>query len=173
LGRFTRSTIPFFYLRIAEKWHGLPGDNKEQIDKALKNMKEIANNNLYLVQHQEENKLLEIILKNECKNIANDQLQSQLNSSKQIIEDLNPAYILFDLFSCDYFVEPDNFRWYERTLFDIINPRADIKIALVVPQNLFVHASFEATRIFLENQLKNTQYFMDSEKAKYWLLQDE
>ncbi|MFW5657165.1 MAG: hypothetical protein ACOC2F_02110 [Bacteroidota bacterium] len=133
-------------------------------------LKTLHKDKLLQVTKNQKKDILYLTWTNQCTNVLKEDLKGRLDAINKILQKHHPTRILINLYFCDYFIEPDNYRWYEKTMFSIIDLDKQVRLAIVVPQNLFVHASFEATRIALEKEKLPVQYFIDSEKAEHWLM---
>mgnify|MGYP006987897784 CR=1 FL=1 len=109
--------------------------------------------------------------KDECKNLLRGQSLSSLDKVNQVLEEHAPEKVLIDFSECGYSFDPENQEWKHNLLFTKINYDQASRMAFVVPGNLFVYPSFEATRATLENEISNIQYFKDKDKALAWLME--
>ncbi len=112
---------------------------------------------------------IQVDWKQECENLADEGYEPELKLINEISQKTNTSKLLINLSGCEYFYTPENYQWFQNLLLSkFLNPRID-KIALIVPQNIFVNISFEATRASFGEKNRAVQYFKDEEKASSWL----
>nr|MBD3622347.1 STAS/SEC14 domain-containing protein [Sunxiuqinia sp.] len=116
-----------------------------------------------------DNSILIIRFSESCGNLLELDIDYERRKIERIVEKHRPSAMLTDLSACTYYTSGEHIRWYENTLFQRLKGLSVKKIAVVVPSNLFVHATIEAARFSMENPMSDVQYFMDSEKAFNWL----
>lgn len=104
-----------------------------------------------------------------CGNLMEIDSHEEREQIEKIIERKKPRYLLVDISACSYYTSGEHIRWYENTLFQRFKDLPVRKIAIVVPENLFVHATIEAAYTSLQNPISNVQYFRNREKAFQWL----
>ena len=127
-----------------------------------------------IIDHDAGRSLLQIRWKPGCGNIVEKNTETETARIKEAVEKHDPRLILFDLGQCTYNITPESGPWYEHTLFSMFNHQQPDKLAYVVPENLFSHIFFEASRA-RETVDINTrvQYFNKKEKALDWLTTDQ
>jgi len=82
----------------------------------------------------------------------------------------NSERLMLDMSSCYQDESSLGLQEFFDELINQLKTQHVIKIALVVPNNLFVQASIEINRIQLKKDISVLlQFFMDREKAHYWI----
>ena len=137
-------------------------------------MDRIFSDEKIVIDIDKENSLLKIAWKTGCDNILEEDIESRGKRIRDMARSKEPRRILFDLSKCTYNVTPESGPWYEHTLFSMFDDLEPHKLAYVVPENLFSHIFFEASRA-RETAGVNTrvQYFNKEGKAIDWLLTDD
>ncbi|KOH46435.1 hypothetical protein [Sunxiuqinia dokdonensis] len=130
--------------------------------------KQFSTPNLLVVFYPE-NSVLAVWFSESCGNLMEVDLKEERKQIERAVAEHKPSYLLADLSACTYYTSGDHIRWYENTLFQRFKNLPVKKIGLVVPHNLFVHATIEAARMSMENPHSVVQYFMSREKAFSWL----
>lgn len=135
----------------------------------MANQKEILKNDLVHIWLDQEKGLLGIDWSEECGNILDKAYRKEISKINNVVVEQDPARLLINLKKCDYFVDPDNYSWYQQTLYSLFDNTGIRKLAFVVPRNMFVHAQLEAHRSSVEAENIELQYFRDWDKAYMWL----
>ncbi|MFO8068257.1 MAG: hypothetical protein R6U11_11815 [Bacteroidales bacterium] len=132
--------------------------------------KQIFDNELVTIEFADNEKIAVIKWKETCGNIINKQHTKIFNDIRDLITDIAPDKMLVDMSGCDYNITPDSGAWFENPIFAMYADLPPSRIALIIPQNLFVNAFFDAARAY-EKIGPNTslQYFKDADKAWDWL----
>jgi hypothetical protein len=130
-------------------------------------MEKIFENQLIDIKNEDGN--IQVDWKQECDNLAEEGYEPELKLINEIAQKANASKLLINLSGCEYFYTPENYQWIENLILSNFPSTEIDKIALVVPQNIFVNISFEATRASFGEKNRAVQYFKDKEKASIWL----
>lgn len=132
--------------------------------------KQVFNNDFVIIKHDRDKGVAVIKWKGKCGNIIDQKHTTLFDDIRNLITNISPDKLLADMSDCDYHLTPDTGTWFENPIFAMYSDLPPSRIALVIPQNLFVKAFFDAARAY-EKTDPNTklQYFKDEEKAWNWL----
>ncbi len=125
----------------------------------------------HLVMHQDKKQqTIQIIWKKECGNILDEIHAPDIEQIRARIKEAAPPKILANMGNCQYLITSETGPDFENPLHKIFSDLPPSRIALVIPNNLFVNASFDAARAS-EKASPGTdlKYFYDPEKAWEWL----
>ncbi len=119
--------------------------------------------------YDENRKTATISWKQKCGNLLDEEYQPLFKEIRKQIEDISPLKLLVDMSECDYHLTPASGTWFDSPLFSIYSDLSAEKIALIMPEKMFVTAFFDAARAYEQTSQHKLQYFSDSEKAWVWL----
>jgi hypothetical protein len=123
-----------------------------------------------VMYHDEKQQAIQITWKKECGNILDKVHAPDIEKIRTIIKETAPSNILANMVNCQYLLTPDTGPGFENPLYTIFSDLPPSRIALVIPKNLFVNASFDATRAAEKaSPGTNLKYFYNPEKAWEWL----
>jgi hypothetical protein len=132
--------------------------------------KEIFDNPLLTIRHDEDNDYMRIKWKAGCGNILSGNYEDEVEIIKEKIRSNSPERLLVDMSGCSYSITTETGPWYENALFRMYGDLPRGKVAIVLPYNLTMHASFDAVSAHESLDLKTSiQYFKDSGQAEDWL----
>lgn len=133
-------------------------------------MNQIFDNDFVSLGFSKDESIAIIKWKEKCGNIIDQMQKSFFDIIRSLILKISPEKMLADMSACDYFLDADTGAWFENPLFTFYTDLPPTRIALVIPQNLFVNAFFEASRAYEKTDPnKRLQYFKETEKAMEWL----
>lgn len=133
-------------------------------------MEQIIDNDFVTLRFAEDENIAVIKWKEKCGNIIDQKQNAFFDDIRNLILKITPGKILADMSACDYFLTADSGAWFENPLFALYADLPPSRIALVIPQNLFVNAFFDAARAYEKTDPnKKLQYFKEAEKAWDWL----
>jgi hypothetical protein len=132
--------------------------------------KEVFENHVLIIRHDEEKNYMTIKWKAGCGNILSEKYADETNIIKEMIRTGVPDKLMVDMSGCSYSITSETGPWYENTLFSMYGDLPPGRVAIVLPSNLVMQASFDAVTAH-ENLDQNTriQYFKDSGQADDWL----
>lgn len=133
-------------------------------------LKQIFDNEFVIVKHDRDKGIAVIKWKGKCGNIIDQKHTTLFDNIRNLIVNIAPEKLLADMSACDYHITPDSGTWFQNPIFAMYADLPPSRIALIIPQNLFVKAFFDAARAYDKTD-PNTrlQYFEDTEKAWDWL----
>jgi hypothetical protein len=130
----------------------------------------ISDNEAVAIHHSKDEEFLMIKWKKDCDNILDEKYSGEIDNLKQIISERAPKKIMVDMASCSYNLTPDTGPWYENKLFAWYNDLTYVKVALILPGNLWSHSFFEVVSAYDNTDFKTEiQFFKDADKAADWL----
>lgn len=123
-----------------------------------------------VMHHDKKLQTIQITWKKECGNILDEIHAADIEQIRTHIKEVAPPKILANMGNCQYLITSETGPGYENPLYKIFSDLPPSRFALVIPNNLFVNASFDATRA-AEKASPGTdlKYFYDPEKAWEWL----
>lgn len=133
-------------------------------------LKQVFDNDFVIVKHDQDKDVAVIKWKGKCGNLIDQQHTTLFDDIRDLIKCLAPDKLLTDMSACEYHVTSDMGTWFKNPIFAMYADLPPTKIALILPQNLFVKAFFEASLAY-EKADPNTKllYFKEYEKAWDWL----
>jgi len=133
-------------------------------------LKKIFENNFVIINHDENNNAIEIKWERTCGNILDETHTQLFNEIEELIKRLAPQKLLANMSECNYLITPETGPWYENPLFKMFSHLPPTRIAVVIPQNLFVNSFFDAAGA-MEKSDANAKfnYFDSVKKAWEWL----
>lgn len=123
------------------------------------------------ISFDEKQKTAVISWKQKCGNLEDEEYQPLFKEIRKQNEATAPKKLLVDMSECDYHLTPASGTWFDSTLFAIYSGLSAEKIALIIPEKMFVTAFFDAARAYGQTNQNKLKYFSDSEKAWMWLNQ--
>jgi hypothetical protein len=132
--------------------------------------KQIFDNDFVTVKFAKNKNIAVIKWKEKCGNIIDQKQKSFFDDIRDLIKKIAPEKILADMSACNYLLTVDSGTWFKNPIFDMYADLPSSRIALIIPQNLFVNAFFDAARAYEKTDPnKRMQYFKETEKARNWL----
>jgi hypothetical protein len=130
----------------------------------------IFENDFVIISQSSHNSILVIKWKGKCGNIIDQAHTALFEDIRNLIKNIAPVKLLADMSECDYHLTPDTGTWYENPMFAMYGELPPRQIAIILPQNLFVNAFFDAYRAHeVADTNVKIQYFEAAEKAWNWL----
>jgi hypothetical protein len=131
---------------------------------------EIFDNPVLTILHDEDNDYMTIKWKAGCGNILSNNYTDEVDIIKEKIRSESPGRLLVDMSGCSYSITSETGPWYKNNLFSMYGDPPPGKVAIVLPDNLTMHASFDAVSAHENLDTKTRiQYFKDSGQANDWL----
>lgn len=133
-------------------------------------LKQIFENDSVTINHDENNNTTEIKWKRTCGNILDETHTQLFNEIEELIKRVAPQKLLANMSECSYLITPDTGPWHKNPLFKMFSDLPPTRIAVVIPQNLFVNSSFDAARASEKTDAnKKFNYFDNVQNAWDWL----
>ena len=133
-------------------------------------MKEIFDNPVLTIHHDEDKNFMIVKWKEDCGNILSDKYADEIEIIGSKIRAKAPEKLIVDMSGCSYSITPETGPWYENPIFSMYGDLPSGKVAIVLPYNLVMHASFDAVTAHENLGMKTKiQYFRNQEQANDWL----
>ena len=130
----------------------------------------IFNTDTVIIHYDESQDYMLIIWKKNCGNILNYKYSGEIADLSEVIKAKAPKKLMVDMAACTYSITSESGPWYENTLFSMYGELPHGKVAIILPNNLFVHAFFDAVSAHEKLDFNtNIQYFRDAGTAGDWL----
>lgn len=130
---------------------------------------QIFENDFVSINHDEKDSQLEIILK-KCGNILDETHIKLFEDISELIKQVAPQKLLANMSECNYLITPETGPWHKNPLYKMFSSLPPSRIAMVIPQNLFVNAFFDAAQASGESSTNTKfKYFDDAQQAWGWL----
>ncbi len=135
-----------------------------------KMIKEIFDNPVLTIRHDEDKNYMTVKWKAGCGNILSGEYTGETDIIRDKIRNIAPEKLMVDMSGCSYSITTETGPWYENTLFSMYGDLPPGRVAIILPFNLVMHASFDAVTAHenLDHKTK-IQYFKDHEQAADWL----
>lgn len=131
----------------------------------------IFENEQVSVSNDEKQHIAVIRWKQKCGNLLDEEYQPLFNQIRKHLQVLPLRKLLVDMSRCDYHLTPTSETWFDSPLYAIYSDLPAERIALIIPEKMFVTAFFDAARAYEETSQEKLQYFSDPDKAMMWLNQ--
>jgi hypothetical protein len=132
--------------------------------------KQVFDNDFVIIKHDRDKGVAVLKWKGKCGNIIDQKHTTLFDDIRNLIKNISPEKLLADMSDCDYHLTPDTGTWFENPMFAMYGNLPPKQIAIIVPQNLFVNAFFDASRAYeITGPNVKLQYFEEAEKAWNWL----
>jgi len=133
-------------------------------------LKQIFDNDFVTVKFARDENIAVVKWKGKCGNIIDQKHTALFDDIRVLIKNIAPEKLLADMSACEYYVTSDTGTWFKNPIFAMYDDLPPTKIALILPNNLFVKAFFEASLAY-EKADPNTrlQYFKEYDTAWDWL----
>jgi hypothetical protein len=133
-------------------------------------MKEVFKNDFVVLNYDEQTGILHVHFRHNCGNLLDENNLQAIDELRPRINQLNPIRLIADMSECDYHLTPTSKTWFDTPLFSFFSDLEIKKIAIILPGNMWVTASFDAYRADegLESGT-SIQYFREVEKAWRWI----
>ena len=132
--------------------------------------KELFDSPVLTVHYDEDKNHMTIKWKASCGNILSDKYADETEIIRSKIRTKAPEKLMVDMSGCSYSITTDTGPWYENPLFSMYGELPSGRVAIILPYNLAMQASFDAVTAH-ENLDPKTkiQYFKDQKQASDWL----
>jgi hypothetical protein len=132
--------------------------------------KELFNNAVLTIGHDQDNNLMRVTWKAGCGNILSDKYADEAEIIRNKVKSKAPDKLLVDMSGCSYSITTETGPWYNNTLFNMYGDLPHGRVAIVLPYNLAMHASFDAVTAHENLDMKTRiQYFKNVGQAEQWL----
>jgi hypothetical protein len=131
---------------------------------------QVFDNDYITINFAKDENIAVIKWKEKCGNLMNKKNNTLFDNIRGLIKNITPSNLLVDMSACEYHAKANTGTWFKNPLFALYADLPPVKIALILPQNLFVQAFFEASLAREKaDPNKKLQYFKDNDKAWDWI----